>query len=150
MAGSAIQPRRAIAGSAVEHGYNIVTTEVTPGKSGLELRQCPGVQALMAEVLFRPTSHSTTGLPDGQQSSSAAGTRSARKSRVNKIGLAARLRGEQWGGGRVLIWRVCGQDPHAGCLDLNLVVKLHFCKANRLHPTRPNDLSTLRIPFGLY
>ncbi|KQZ29377.1 recombinase family protein [Caulobacter sp. Root1472] len=42
---------RAIAAYAAEHGYKIVRTYTDPGESGLTLRERPGLQALLADVL---------------------------------------------------------------------------------------------------
>lgn len=42
---------RAIAAYAAERGFNIVKTYTDPGESGLTLRERPGLQALLAEVI---------------------------------------------------------------------------------------------------
>jgi DNA invertase Pin-like site-specific DNA recombinase len=42
---------RAIAAYAAEHGYRIVKTYADPGESGLTLRERPGLQGLLADVL---------------------------------------------------------------------------------------------------
>jgi len=42
---------RAIAAYASQHGYNIVRTYTDPGESGLTLRERPGLQALLADVI---------------------------------------------------------------------------------------------------
>jgi DNA invertase Pin-like site-specific DNA recombinase len=42
---------RAIAAYAAEHGYRIVKTYTDPGESGLTLRERPGLQGLLADVL---------------------------------------------------------------------------------------------------
>ncbi len=45
---------RAISAYAAQHGFNIVKTYTDPGESGLTLRERPGLQALLADVI-KPT-----------------------------------------------------------------------------------------------
>jgi len=45
---------RAISAYASQHGFNIVKTYTDPGESGLTLRERPGLQALLADVI-KPT-----------------------------------------------------------------------------------------------